>query len=95
MVCLAAIYNVRLNSGVAISSVAIPNTNRKSRSMRMAAKPPSLISKSKLGYQLVANPELEGVFQCPRVKSGNFCGAPRAATEASLNGVGALQAAAS
>src|SRR3954453_17459255 len=45
--------------------------------------------------QVVANPELKGAFQCPRVKSGNFCGAPCAATDASLNGVGALQAAAS
>ena len=35
------------------------------------------------------------VCHLPRVKSGNFCGAPPLATLASLSGMGALQAAAS
>ena len=34
-------YSVRLNSGVAISRVPIPNAKRKSRSVRIAANPPS------------------------------------------------------
>jgi len=35
-------YNVRLKSGNASNSVAIPNVKRNSRSKRMATKPPSL-----------------------------------------------------
>ena len=38
----AASYRVRLNRGVAIKSVAIPNPNKKSRSVRIAVMPPSL-----------------------------------------------------
>jgi hypothetical protein len=37
-------YSVRLNSGVAMSSVLMPKTNRKSRSYWMATKPPSFSS---------------------------------------------------
>ena len=40
----SACYNVRLNSGVAISSVAMPKTMRNSRSYQMATHPPSLSS---------------------------------------------------
>ena len=35
-------YNVRLNSGVAMSSALMPKTKRKIRSNRIASKPPSL-----------------------------------------------------
>jgi hypothetical protein len=38
----ASDYKVRLNRGVAISRVTIPKPDRKSRSMRIAVRPPSL-----------------------------------------------------